>query len=237
MKAADVMTTRVISVTPDTPVRVAIDTLLGERISAVPVLDRDGCVLGIVSEKDLMRRVEIGTERRRAWQRGLLASNDTIADDYAKSHATKVADVMTQSVVSVGEETPLGEVASLFERHRIKRVPVVRDCKVVGIVSRADLLRAISEALNKPRTPEPPTDWEIRERVQDRLRQLPWGLPSHVNVHVKGGDVSLSGVVSSEAERRAVRIAAEGAPGVHDVRDALSIRPAVAPRNDPIPSN
>ena len=228
MNAADVMVTKVVSVAPDTPVSAVVDTLLRERISAVPVIDGEGRLVGIVSEGDLMRRAEIGTERHRSWWLELLTPSDTIADEFVKAHAVKAADVMTQSVVTVSEDATLAAVASIMEKHRIKRVPVLRDRKVVGIVGRADLLRAFAALLETRRPMNPVRDHELRERVEEQLRGQPWGMPWLVNVHVADGVVSLSGVVSSEAERRAVRVAVEATPGVREVRDELSTRTAVA---------
>src|SRR4029077_1989819 len=144
MQAKDVMVSPAITVSPDASVPETANILLKNRISAVPVVDPTGAILGIVSEGDLMRRAEIGTERHRSWWLEMLASSNTIAMDYVKSHAQKGSDVMTAWPIAVGEETPLAEIANLLETRQIKRVPVVRDGKVIGIVSRADLLQAFA---------------------------------------------------------------------------------------------
>src|SRR6516165_9722238 len=137
MQAIDIMTTEVIAVDEDATVP-AVAKLLAERgISAVPVVDKNNRVIGMVSEGDLLHRAETGTERRRSWWLEMMASTNQLAGDYIKSHSGKVKDVMSRSVLSVTETTPVADIALLLETNRIKRVPVVRDGKLVGIVSRA----------------------------------------------------------------------------------------------------
>src|SRR5437016_10449224 len=143
MRAADVMTTDVVAVGPDARVVEVAETLLASRISAVPVIGEGGELVGIVSEGDLMRRSETGTERRRAWWLEALVGRTTLANDYVQANAQKVADIMTRNVVTATPDTPLGEIAALLERHHIKRVPIVRDGKILGIVSRANLIQAL----------------------------------------------------------------------------------------------
>ena len=143
MKAADVMATNVITVRLDTPVATIAGVLLANRISAVPVVNDKDALVGIVSEGDLIHRVEAGTERHRSWWLELLAGKEMLAQEFVKSHARKAADVMTRTVVSVQPDTPLGDIASLLEKHRIKRVPVVINGKIAGIVSRANLIQAL----------------------------------------------------------------------------------------------
>ena len=142
MQAKDVMTTKVVTVQPDARVEHIAALLLERSISGVPVVDADGRLLGIVTEGDLMRRPEIGTERHRGWWLRLFGDERERAAEYARAHGSRAADVMTRNVVTVSEETSVGEIARLLEEHRIKRVPVVRDDKVVGIVSRANLLQS-----------------------------------------------------------------------------------------------
>jgi len=148
MNAADVMTANVVTIQADEHVINVARLLLDRRISAVPVVDADGKLLGIVSEGDLLRRVETDTERKRDGWNGLFASRPSLAAEYAKSHARRAGDVMTRNVVTVAGDVPLSHIADLFEKHNIKRVPVVRDGRVVGIVSRADLLRALVQQAN-----------------------------------------------------------------------------------------
>ena len=143
MNAADVMVSNVISVRSDTSVEKIAEVLLANRISAVPVVNDKDALVGIVSEGDLIHRVEAGTERHRSWWLELLTGKEILAHEFVKSHARKAADVMTHPVVSVKPDTPLGDIASLLEKHRIKRVPVVNNGKIVGIVSRANLIQAL----------------------------------------------------------------------------------------------
>ena len=143
MHAKDVMTTVVITATAQTPIEKIAKLMLERRISAVPVLDAEGRVEGIVSEGDLIRRAESGTAGRRSWWLDLLAGRDATVVDYMKSHGRTAGDVMTREVLTIGERTPLAKIATLLERHRIKRVPVVRNGRLVGIVSRANLLQGL----------------------------------------------------------------------------------------------
>src|SRR6516162_5964590 len=144
MRAMDVMTTKVITVGENATVPEAAKLLAEQGISAVPVIDKDDRVVGMLSEGDLLHRAETGTERRRAWWLERLSATDELAGDYIKSHGGKVADVMTRDVVSVSEETPVADIAILLETNRIKRVPVFRDGRLIGIVSRANLVRALA---------------------------------------------------------------------------------------------
>ncbi|HXF86981.1 MAG TPA: CBS domain-containing protein [Xanthobacteraceae bacterium] len=225
MKASDVMVTNVISVGPNACVQDVAHILLTNHISAVPVVDADGRIVGIVSEGDLMRRAETGTLRRRPWWLAVLTGREGLAAEYVKEHSRKVADVMTRNVVTVQPDTPLAEVAAILERNRIKRVPVVKDGKIVGIVSRANLLQALA-SLRKQIEGITPSDAVIRERVIEKLKAEPWARPSLINVIVQNGTVDLWGVVDSQTEKKAVRVAAEVTPGVTAVNDNLIIRPA-----------
>ena len=223
MHARDVMTTDVLTVAPDTNVRTIAQSLLDRGISAVPVVDQQGHVMGIVSEGDLMRRAEAGTERHRSWWLDLLASPADKARDFAKSHGLTAKDVMTQPVVTVTEDAPLAEIATLLERHRIKRVPVVRDGAIVGIVSRANLLYGLVAKEAAPVTT--PDDATIRQRVIDRVKEA--GIDEgYINVVVAGGVVHLWGLLDSQVEKEAVRIAAETTPGVRAVENNLGVLPA-----------
>ena len=220
MRAMDVMTSSVIVVSPDTSVQAAAKLLDDNRISGMPVVDADGQVLGMVSEGDLLRRTEIATdERRRSWWLELFTSTRELASTYVKGHAHTVKDIMHQPVVSVREDTPLAEIADLLERHRIKRVPVMRDGKLVGIVSRSNLIRALA-SVAPDKLAILSSDQEIREAVLHELSGRRWALPRH-NVMVQDGVVHLWGIVRSEDERSAIRVAAEGVPGVKGVRDHL----------------
>ena len=169
MKAADVMVSPVITLGPDATVQEVADILLRNRISAVPVLSQQGKILGIVSEGDLLRRVESGTQRHRSWWLELLTTKFTLRDEYVKSHSRKVTDIMTSDVLTVSPGMPLGDIASVLEKNGIKRVPVVTDGKLVGIVSRANLLQAIATIGKTIKTQGAVSDAALREKVVDQL--------------------------------------------------------------------
>ena len=221
MKAADVMATNVITVRLDTPVAMIAEVLLANRISAVPVVNDKDILVGIVSEGDLIHRVEAGTERHRSWWLELLAGKEMLAQEFVKSHARKAADVMTRSVVSVQLETPLGDIASLLEKHRIKRVPVVINGKIAGIVSRANLIQAlVSDAKSSNASVD---DMTLHGNILEQLRSKPWVDPSTINVVVNNGYVELWGIVDSENEKNAIRVAVEVTPGVRQVANKLVV--------------
>lgn len=220
LTARDVMTPRPITVHPDTSVVEVARILLERGISAVPVVDGER-IVGIVSEGDLLRRAETGTERRRSWWLELVTSPETLAGDYARTHGGRAADVMTTKVVTVTEATPLAEIASLLEERRIKRVPIVRRGKLLGIVSRADLLRALAAVPADAGPTMTVTDQSIRVSFLRDLDTAAWATPAYVNPIVVDGIVQLWGVIGSEQERRALRAMAARIKGVREVEDHL----------------
>ena len=222
MKARDVMGLHIISVGPDLPVQAVANTLVKNGISAVPVIDHSGTLLGMVSEGDLMRRVEVGTERRRSWWLDMFQSNQIGAHDFVKSHGRTAKDVMTTSVVTASPETSLQEIAYLLERHGIKRVPIVEDGRIVGIVSRANLVQALASGQTDDDVET--QDERLRQAVVARLRAQPWG-GAMINVLVRGGAAELWGMVDNDEEKKAVRIAAEETPGITAVKDHLRVYP------------
>jgi CBS domain-containing protein len=182
--------------------------LLEKHISAVPVVDSAGKLVGIVSEGDLMHRTEAGTERPYSWCVHFLAGGATIAADYVKSHAAKVEDVMTSDVVTTAAETPLHEIATKLEEHGIKRIPIMsKDGDLVGIVSRANLIQVIASA--RPRLEMTLPDSAIRQRLLDALKKQLWAHKYNLNVTVTSGVVDLWGYAQSDHERRAIRVLAE----------------------------
>jgi CBS domain-containing protein len=228
MNAADVMISNVITVSPDACVQDVAGLLLKNHISAVPVVGAQGEIVGIVSEGDLIRRIEAGTEVRRSWWLHLMASNEVLASEFVKSHSRKVTDVMTRNVITASPDTPLNEIANLLEKHGIKRVPIVAAGKIVGIVSRANLLQALA-SLKKEQLPTiAPDDQAIRTKVMNQLKAEPWAHTSLMNVTVQNGTIELWGLVASPVEKKAVRVLAEGITGVRAVNDNLIIRPAVS---------
>ena len=171
-----------------------------------------------------MRRAEAGTERSRSWWLEYLTGKQVLAAEYVKSHSNKVTDVMTRSVITATPETPLGEIAMLLERNRIKRVPIVQNGKVVGIVSRANLLQALAGMPAKNAAAASAGDSQIRDEVLSRLNAQLWR-PSMLNVTVRDGTVDLWGFVTSDDEKKATRIAVESVPGVKTINDHLTIPP------------
>jgi CBS-domain-containing membrane protein len=190
-------------------------------------VDQGGQVVGIVSEGDLMRRVENADGRHRSWWLSLWSDTRSKAADYIKTHGRRAADVMTRDVVTVGEDTPLYEIAALLEERRIKRVPVVRDGRAVGIVSRANLLYGL--AARPVDTPAPTSDDEaIRSRILKTLREKVGGMTEFVNVVVSNGVVDLWGTTDSPEVAQAIQVAAETTPGVREVRNHIGLLPPMA---------
>jgi CBS domain-containing protein len=223
MKAADVMATNVITVRLDTPVAKIAEVLLANRISAVPVVDDKDALVGIVSEGDLIHRVESGTERHRSWWLELLTGKEVLAYEFVKSHARKAADVMTHKVVSVKPDTPLGDIASLLEKHRIKRVPVMNNGKIAGIVSRANLIQALVSLDHAKAADASVDDLTLHSDILEQLRSKSWLDPSTFSVVVNNGTVELWGIVDSETEKNAIRVAVEVTPGVRQVSNKLVV--------------
>jgi CBS-domain-containing membrane protein len=221
LTAADVIVTDVITVSPEASLQQVAKILLDHRISGLPVVNAAGDLVGLISEGDLMRRIEIGTERRRSWWLEMVTATHVQAHEFVRSHATKVADLMTTNVVTVGEDTPLREIATLLERHGIKRVPVVREGRLVGLISRANLLQAFAAAMGQARRETIEDDRTIREGVIRHLKEVPGGMPWLVTVTVEDGVVELRGAVNSLDQKAALRVAAEAAPGVKIVNDHL----------------
>jgi CBS domain-containing protein len=220
MKAADVMVRGVVTVHPDTDVADAIKLLAERDISALPVVDTQGELVGIISEADLLHRAEIGTEKHRPWLQESLTAATTLAEEFAKSHGKKVSEVMTKGIISATEDTPLAELATLLERHRIKRVPIVRDGKLVGVVSRSNLIQALASAATTGEN-DGDLDRRIRDEILARLEQQHWTDFGGRNITVSGGVVHLWGLITSDSERRALTALAEGVPGVSAVRDEM----------------
>jgi CBS domain-containing protein len=223
MYARDVMTTDVISVGPEATIGEIAALLIQHRISAVPVVD-NGAIVGIVSEGDLMRRPETETEGAPSPWLSLFTGPGVVPDRFSKAHGTTAREVMTRNVVSVRPDTPLDEVARLLETKRIKRVPVVEKGRLVGILSRANLLHGLVAArLSSDRSEgSADEDRRIRREVQDVLRKNPWLERDHVNLVVNDSVVHIWGIVRSEEHRRALTMALRAIPGVKAVEDHLS---------------
>jgi CBS domain-containing protein len=221
MKVKDVMTSPVVSIEPDSTVPQAVRIMLQRHISGLPVVDKTGKLAGIVTEGDLLRRVETGTERKRPHWLEFLVGPGKLAEEYTRAHARKVSEVMTADPLTVSEETSLEDVVRLMEKRRIKRVPVVRGQEIVGIVSRANLLHALAGVAREIK-PTEASDQTIREQLLAELKRQSWAPIALIDVVVRNGVVELWGTITDERERQAVIVAAENIPGVKVVKDQLA---------------
>jgi CBS domain-containing protein len=223
MKVRDVMTTDIRTVGPDETIDAAIAIMTGRRVSGVPVVDGAGMLVGILTEGDLLRRVEIGTSgHARLLFLDLLLGTGREAVEYVRTHSRRVSDLMTAPVMTVTEEDRLREVVPLMERRHIRRVPVVRDGRLVGIVSRSDLIAALGRKL-AAFPPPSATDAEIAARVRQELQSVHWlGRSSSVGVRVEHGVATLEGIINDERLRDAIRVAAQNVPGVTAIRDKIT---------------
>jgi CBS domain-containing protein len=219
MKTSDVMTRNVLTVARETSVANAIRVMLDHSVSGLPVLE-NGKVVGIVTEGDLLRRSETGTERHRPRWLAILMGPGRMAGEYVRTHGRKVEEIMTPDVISVAGDAPLDEVVGLMERRRIKRVPVIEGDVLVGVVSRLDLLRALLRAIEAQYT-EHRGDDDIQEQILAELAKAAWVPRDGLSISVKDGVVDLNGVILEEKEREALRVVAENIPGVKAVEDHL----------------
>lgn len=225
MRAKDVMTDKVVCIGIRESVFDAAELLLGAGVSAAPVVNDKGAVVGIVSEADLVRRAEIDTATKKSWLARLMDSDVSAAHDFVAAHARRVADVMTREVITASEDATLRELVELMERHNVKRIPIVRDGILVGVVSRSDLLRALLS--REPDRPVlQPTDKALRQAVVEAIEHRPWTSRWPTNVFANDGVVHLWGFVDGEDVRKAYRVAAENVPGVRRVKDHLRAMPA-----------
>jgi CBS domain-containing protein len=218
------MAKAVVTASPDTTVDELARLMINLRISGVPILDKEGRLVGIVTEGDLLRRVEVGTERRGQGESEPLSSNSWLAAEYVESHAKRAADIMTREVFRVDETATLREIVDLLEAKKIKRVPVVQDGKIVGIISRADLLKVL--ASGGAETADEERDRAIRSQLLAGLRNQKWADTSGDRIVVRDGVVHFWGLVGSDSERRALRVAAENIPGVRGIQDHTEVAPA-----------
>lgn len=219
MKTSDVMTRNVISVDPGSSVVDAARLMLQNNISGLPVIDHAGSLVGMLTEGDLLRRAETGTQRHRPRWIEFLVGPGKLAEEYVHVSGRKVHEVMTPAAFTVSDDTPLGEVVREMERHRIKRLPVVRENVVVGIITRANLMKALVDSSHE----EAPSadDAAIRERLMSELTAQPWAPVAMIDIHVNDGVVTLTGAVMDDRERQALRVATENTPGVKAVKDEL----------------
>lgn len=228
MKASDLMTTQVATIRPDASIAEAIRIMLQKRISGLPVVNAAGTLVGIVTEGDFLRRSELATQRHRPRWLEFLTGPHRLADEYVHAHARKVEDVMTAEVATVTQDTGVDVIVQLMEKHRIKRLPVLRDGKVVGIVSRANLLHALAPLATKS---SPALDHSlandtlIRNRILAEIDKQKWAPRALVEIAVTDSVVHLRGIVLDEKDRQALRVLAENVPGVESVEDHLEFVP------------
>jgi len=220
MRAHQIMSRPVITVTPDTTIVEAANTMLQKHISGLPVVDATGKLVGMLSEGDFVRRSEIGTQRKRSRFLRFILGPGKAASDFVREHGSKVSEIMTtEPLLTVGEETTLEEIVELMERNNIKRLPVISNDKVVGMVSRSNLLQAVASLAKD--VPDPTADDDhIRNRVIDTMAKQDW-CPFGLSVVVRDGIVHLSGVITEERSRQAAIVAAESVTGVKKVHDHL----------------
>jgi CBS domain-containing protein len=216
------MSPGLVAISPEASIREAAALMLEKRISGLMVLDATGALVGVLSEGDLLRRVELGTERKRPKWLEILLGPGRLSSEYVRSHGRKVRELMTRDVACVADDAELSEVVKLMNDHRVKRIPVLEDGKAVGIVTRADLLRALEAILARGAAPENPSDAEIRDAVLKELKAQSWAPTGSVNLSVRDGVVEWTGCIFDEREREALRVAAENAPGVTSVRDRMT---------------
>jgi CBS domain-containing protein len=216
MLARDVMTRDPLTLPPEAPLGVVANLFAERGISGAPVVDADGRLLGIVTEGDLIRRMAAGAEKPRSWLVEFFRPAARQAADFSRVHGRTAQDVMTRHAHAVTEETPIGEVAHLMEQHGIRRVPVLRDGVLVGIVSRADLVRALMAPGATIAADAP--DEQIRRAVRKAMRQQPWVDAFYIYADVRDGVVSFHGFCRNEEVKRALRVLAEEIPGVKGVQ-------------------
>jgi CBS domain-containing protein len=219
VRARQIMTRPVITVAPETPIVEAANTMLQRHVSGLPVLNKAGQLVGIISEGDFIRRSEIGTQRKRGRFLRFILGSGKEATDFVHEHGRKIAEIMTPDPLTIDEETDLETIVGLMEKNGVKRLPVMRGDKLVGIVSRSNLLQAVASLARE--IPDPTADDDhIRNRIIDTLEKNNW-CPLGLGVTVRDGIVHLSGVITEERSRQAAIVGAENVAGVKKVHDHL----------------
>ena len=224
VKAQDIMTRAVVTVGPYTPVPDIAAMMVEKHISGMPVVTESGEIIGIVSQSDLLHRVETGTEResRRKWWFLNLADADALAREYAKAHGLRAQDVMSRYVISVRDDAELRDVADILDTHRIKRVPVLQAGRLVGIITRGDLVRALSQ-VQISKSAKKVDDAALHKTLHDRIRAQPWVNESYISVTVNDGVVELWGFVDTVDQHSALRALVEETDGVSRLEDKITV--------------
>jgi CBS domain-containing protein len=227
MNVQDAMTKDVVTVRPETAVSEIAALLVKHRISAVPVVSEDNRVLGIVSQTDLGHRSETGTEKKRKWWLDIFTDTDAQARAYTKSHGVHAADVMTRHLITVRPTASLSEVAEVLDTHRIRQVPVLDNGKLVGMISRTDLVRKLAEVTVAAPAVRP-QNGQLQKAIMAEIAAQPWLKSAIINASVSDGVVELYGAVNSDAQRQALRVLVENVPGVVRVENHVGLLPKVA---------
>lgn len=222
MKVSDAMSGGVKTVFVDDSVTFAMRLMLDNHLSGLPVVDRQGHLVGMLTEGDLMRRAELGTERKHPHWLEFILGPGRLAQEYVDTHGRRVEEVMTADVVSIDKSMPLKEAVTLMEGRHIKRLPVLDHGRLVGIISRADLLRTFLATSLEPDIAQGVSDDAIRQRIDREIDRQPWNPRATVGIKVDRGVVDLSGIVTSEAMRDALRVLVENTPGVIRIRDDIT---------------
>lgn len=222
MRVKDVMTRKIVSLLPQASVADAVELMVRSNVSGLPVIKEDGTLVGIVTEGDLLRRSEIGTQKPPARWYECFFHAGRMAEAYAHTHGRRIDEIMSSAVVSIDENSRLADAVALMEKHGVKRLPVVRDGRVVGIVSRADFVRALAVFIRQPYEEPPVSDARIKAAIEAELKAQPWAPVATIGVAVNNGVVELSGVITDEVQRNAIRIVAENVQGVRQVTDHLA---------------
>lgn len=222
MKANEIMSRNVATVTPETPISEIAALMVEKHVSGVPVVGDNGNLLGMVSQSDLLHRAEVGTERKHKWWFRVFANSNALAREFVKTHGHRAHDIMTRHIVSVREDAELRDVADILDKHRIKRVPVVADGKLVGIITRGDLVRALS-LVQIAKADKKVDNASLHKALQERMQKQPWINKTYVNLTANDGVVELWGFVDSAEQHRALRLLVEETDGVKKVEDKLKV--------------
>lgn len=221
MKARDVMTRQLVYVTPTSDVTEAVRVMLSNHLSGLMVINDAGKLVGVVTEGDFLRRVETGTERHRAPWLEFLTGPKKLAEDYVRSHGRTVGEVMSRNVITITEDTPVEDAVAIMEKKKIKRLPVLDGDKVVGVLRRTDLMRAMA-TLGRTLSAPDESDAAIRDHIMKELRTRAWAPVAQIDVAVNEGVVDFWGTITEESQREALRVCAENTPGVKKVVDHLT---------------